>query len=199
MTGFTYDLVEKKMDFATFVMRCARAFTPLIEMRDDPMDAVIPEKFEPSSYHTDELAKAQKEVARLKKMTTEQRKRFGLREKNHAIKSAKECLKTYEAENKILDDMLAQANAWTPPTPDHVNLKNFIVQQLTDSRHDLSWTLDSLKKYEATTPLTFFREALTSAKRDIEYHTEHLELDRKGAKFSTDWVQALRKSLAATA
>ena len=42
-TGYTYDLYDgKDIEFPDFVMKCARAFGALIEIRDDPMDAAIP-------------------------------------------------------------------------------------------------------------------------------------------------------------
>ena len=64
-TGYTAELMEKGEPFNRFVMRCARAFGALIDLRDAQMDAPIPEKFEPSDYHVKALAKALAELERL--------------------------------------------------------------------------------------------------------------------------------------
>ena len=51
-TNFTYDLYAgNEMTFPEYAMRCARASGMLAGMRDDPIDAVIPDEFEANSYY----------------------------------------------------------------------------------------------------------------------------------------------------
>jgi hypothetical protein len=58
-TGFTADICKgAEVSFEDFAMTCARAFGALYSMRDEPMDAPIPETFVASGYHADELEKA---------------------------------------------------------------------------------------------------------------------------------------------
>ena len=64
-TGYTAKLMEQGQTFPEFIMSCARAFGALIMMRDDPANAPIPEKFEPSDYHVRALKKAYVEQTRL--------------------------------------------------------------------------------------------------------------------------------------
>src|SRR5438309_7441629 len=50
-TGYTADVGNGKVtDFATFALTCARGFGALITMRDDPMDAEIPDEFPVDEY-----------------------------------------------------------------------------------------------------------------------------------------------------
>lgn len=49
---------NENFTFPEFAMRCARNFGALIMMRDEPLDAPIPEKFEPSGYYKKEYEKA---------------------------------------------------------------------------------------------------------------------------------------------
>ena len=69
MASYTYELVDKKLTFPQFAMRCARAFGALIEMRDDSMDAPIPDEFSPSDYHVKAKAKAEETLKRLRSIS----------------------------------------------------------------------------------------------------------------------------------
>jgi hypothetical protein len=59
-TGYTAKLYDGDQKFQDFAMECARAFGALIEMRDEPMNAKIPETFEPSEHHVNGLERAKK-------------------------------------------------------------------------------------------------------------------------------------------
>lgn len=67
-TGYTAAIADG-ISFTNYAMGCARAFGALIEMRDEPSDAPIPEEFKPSTYHLEELQKAQKKLHNLCKMS----------------------------------------------------------------------------------------------------------------------------------
>lgn len=92
-TGYTADLMEKGMEFKPFVLQCARAFGALITMRDDSLDAPIPEKFEPDDYHIKKLAEAIQEQKRLQSMTDDEKVSFGIqaREENIVSHQKKSC------------------------------------------------------------------------------------------------------------
>jgi len=84
-TGYTATLMEKNQTFPEFIMGCARAFGALIMMRDDPNDATIPDKFEPSDYHAKGIIKAREKLAKLKAMTDGEKLAFGQTEKDEDI------------------------------------------------------------------------------------------------------------------
>ena len=46
-------------------MDCARAFGACIMMRDESVDAPIPEEFKPSTYHIEELEKAKSDLKKV--------------------------------------------------------------------------------------------------------------------------------------
>ena len=60
-TGYT-DLINNGCTFNEFVMGCARAFGATIDMRDEPLGAEIPEKFELSDYHSAKIDEAKRET-----------------------------------------------------------------------------------------------------------------------------------------
>lgn len=53
-TGYTAAVEDGTItEFDDFAWQCARAFGALIMMRDDPMSAPIPQKFEPTAEHVE--------------------------------------------------------------------------------------------------------------------------------------------------
>ena len=61
-TGYT-DAVGKGeiTEFKDYALLCARAFGACVSMRDEPLDAEIPEEFKPNDYHEKSLQKARGE------------------------------------------------------------------------------------------------------------------------------------------
>src|SRR5688572_14375055 len=104
-TGYTSTLMEKGQSFPEFTMLCARAFGALIEMRDESLDATIPEKFEPSDYYTDRIAALKAELDTLTSMNASEREAYGQSQKQAVIKSAEQWLEKNLTENNRLQEM----------------------------------------------------------------------------------------------
>ncbi len=194
-TGYTAELMEKGQDFKTFVMRCSRAFGALIELRDEALDAPIPEEFKPSTYSSDALARAVGQRQRLEAMSNDERTRFGLREQAGLIKSLKASLEKDQAENARLNGMEEQVKAWQPPSADHKELKAFMLEQIKISKHDLIYCKASIAEAEKKAPVDFYADAAIRAEQDIAYYTKQLKDDQKRANERTLWVKQLRDSL----
>lgn len=130
-TGFTAAVQSGAIsDLRSFAFQCARGMGALIMMRDEPFDAPIPERFEPSPYNADRLAEAQ---ARLDTVTTMSREEaeaeaeksyldgcasFDRREAERAEQAAR-----YEA-------MIAQVEAWETKAE---GIREFMLEQLRQS------------------------------------------------------------------
>lgn len=183
------------MPFPKFVMQCARAFGACIEMRDDSLDAPIPEQFKPSNYHKDAAAKARKELDRLDKLNAKERLAFGVKRKAEYVKGSRDYYETALGQDARIDAMVRDVSAWTPPSPEHDNLKKFMLEQLETSRHGKYNGLDTLKAAEAKTPLQYYSEAKQSARREIDYHDAEYAKEQARANSNTTWVRALRNSL----
>lgn len=194
-TGYTYDLYDgKNIEFPDFVMKCARAFGALIEIRDDPMDAAIPDKFEASSYHAEQLEKAEADVARIKTWDDTEADRQAWLAYDRAQREYEESLAKRAAMRERYEAMLVQVKAWTPPTSEHQGLKDFMAKQLEESI-DFDCGTDCLTVPERLTGAAYKEQRLHSARRNVSYHTEHGEADKKRAEERTAWVRALRQSL----
>src|SRR5690242_13602207 len=72
-TGYTAALYDGPQSFEEFFWRCTRAMGLFIHMRDDSLDAPLPEKFEArGSYHHDSLKNSSARLARVVAMTDAQ-------------------------------------------------------------------------------------------------------------------------------
>lgn len=133
-TGYTAEIYEgKPQTFQEFALRCARNFGALIMMRDDSLDAPIPDEFKPAAWYGDQVAKIREqlaETAALSDAEATDRARF---------EHAKETVQVEDAiaEREVVAAryraMLAEVEAWQPPTEDHQGMKTFMREQLESS------------------------------------------------------------------
>lgn len=197
-TGYTADIADgKAVTFEEFAWGCARAFGALITMRDDPRDAEIPGRFEPSSYHADEYEKALVKLAEVKAWSMEKARQEADATYHRAHTAWVESQERQKAMRARYEAILDQAMAWEPPSPEHQGFKDFMVEQLTESmRFDCpeegrSW-------WSEPTPLgaaDYRDEQIAKAQRDIEYHAEQHAAEVERTTERTLWVRALRRAL----
>lgn len=192
-TGYTSGLTTET-SFPEFAMKCARAFGALIEMRDEPADAPIPE-FKPSDYHCEALAKARVRLAELQQTPDEQ-----LRERMRAKWEESERRKSErrggtDKQRLAYESMLGKVRDWSPPTPDHSELRSFMIQQLEESIQ-----FDCTVSHETAAPVPDFEawkaKAIASATGDITHHQAEWDKEVKRVNSRNLWVKQLRESLA---
>lgn len=196
-TGYTA-IIGEGADFKRFVWSCARGMGALIDMRDMPSDAPIPDRFEVSSYHPERIVELEAKLVELDATDMVEFKRkidekYTIEVANAAERRGRdaELLAKYEA-------MLAKVEAWTPPTEDHNEFKEFMIQQIQSSiDFDCNSRYDYSPKPPDCSPIAvLFVERRQSILKEIEYHkTKHQEeLQRNEER--NQWVKALRDSLA---
>jgi hypothetical protein len=178
-----------------YALTCARAFGALIELRDDPL-AKAPRRLpvEPS-YHEQALIAAETELARLEALTsTEQAagaQAFNTQneiDRNAAIARDIAIRDRYDA-------MLTQVVQWQAPSPDHEELRKFMIDQLVESRR--FDTDDEPGKYipEAVTAEQWYADALKRAADNVTYHQQHLDADNQRAAERQAWLDKLWAAL----
>jgi len=194
-TGYTAKLMRDGQTFEEFVMGCARAFGALVSMRDEPMDATIPEKFKPSSYHVEEYRKSSERLIELINMSSEDRLKFGEEKQKTKIESLISSMNQCIMEDNRLRNMMQRVALWTPPTKDHEELKKFMMQQLEVSMNGTDYYEKELKNIKSKEAIDFYNDEITSIKRDIDYHGKELVKERDRCESRTKWVSDLRKSI----
>lgn len=194
-TGYTADVQDGTVtDLRTFALRCARAFGALIDMRDEHLDAPIPDVLPAhTSYYETSLANAKTDLAKLSAMD------------EAAIAAAAEAYNAerlaYFNENrqKTADQkaryeaMLAKVEAWTGgPT----ELKEFMIEQLRESiRFDTSGYPGSDVPPETLTADQWFTAESERIARDIAYAEKNIAEEQERTAARNKWLADLRASL----
>lgn len=173
-------------------MICARAMGACIMMRDDPADTPIPDRFDPSDYHINALAEANAEMSRLEKMTEDEIAFEAAAANARAVESWEEAERKTTETRARYEAMLTKVRNWTPPTSEHENFKNFMVEQLTKS---IDWDCQSRERPEPLTPLAWISSRIERAEWDVNYHTEQHQKEIDRAAGRTKWIVDLRESL----
>lgn len=193
-TGYTYPVADGKItEFHDFALSCARAFGALIMMRDDPMDAPIPDEFKPDTYYEQRLATDKKRLGEVQAMTNADCETAAIEAHREALASRKKYLADKDIEASRLNAMLAKVRTWNPPTPDHVEMKKFMIQQLTDSLPgDYAPAIPALLDGHSwrQSEINRLADSVVSAQKEVAKEIER-------ARGRTEWVKALRNSLAA--
>lgn len=193
-TGYTAEVVDGKVtEFPDFALICARAFGALITMRDDPMDAPIPDEFEPDGYYAKRVAEGLKELGNVQAMSNSEASDAAAKAHKEALEHRANYLRRQEAEAERINAMLAKVRAWTPPTPDHQGMKKFMVEQLTISLPG---------EYAPAVPElldgpTWRQRRIDTLAEEVARHKIEREKEVERAKTRTQWVKDLRASLAA--
>ena len=198
-TGYTDDVMQGKItELKDYAMLCARAFGACIMMRDEPFDTPIPEEFEPSSYHKDRLKKSQEE---LESFTNKSPKELFQVFEEYKTSQKEFLLKEVEEKNNYklrYEKMLEKARSYNPPSIDHYEFKEFMVNQLVDSINfdcDTSYYINAINALEA---LDFKQWALYKQEdllNNIEHHTRLYKEEEERTNSRNEWISKLRESL----
>jgi hypothetical protein len=195
-TGYTA-CVENGASFDEFLWGCARGMGACVTMRDDPSDAPIPERFEPTDYHTNKLAAIKKQLDELASLTDAECAKRSLQKFTEHNQRYADFIEKRKGIAKKYRLMIEQAEAWNPPTADHVGLKEMMLQQLNLCYKDEADT----SYYESqiwTAPLDgdeWKRQTETKLVKELAYHTEEHNKEVTRVESRNKWVQALRESV----
>lgn len=179
--------------FNEYAMLCARAFGATVTMRDEPMDAEIPDSFTPSTYHAERLAELRERLSKLRSMSDKEAETEAKREYDAAVSARLDSIQSAANLRRKYEAILAEVNAYTPPSPDHVEFKNFMRSQIEES---IKWDCAVYGDVpELESGPVWRARSIKRVLDDIEYHErEHAEEIRR-CEDRSRWVRQLRKSL----
>lgn len=191
-TGYTANI--EKMNFEEFTMNCARAFGALISMRDEPSDKEIPEKFEPSDYHAKRLEELKKDLDEKLKFNNSNWNELSFQSYSKEVDRHNEIIQERTDLREKYESMIKDVSKWEPPTKDHVKLKEFMTQQLSDSiKFDCS--LDYLEEPRHVLTPEFKGQTLSKIRKDIAYHEKGYLEECQRIEKNNLWLKQLRDSL----
>jgi hypothetical protein len=192
-TGYTYPVHDGEITtFKEFASKCAHAFGALVEFRDCPSTNGLPEPSGPSNYHAEMYAKEKKEFSEKCNWTDVQWRiacaeanKKGIDDANRRLAEKEVCKQRYES-------MLAKVKGWTPPTEDHVGLKEFMIAQLQES---IEWDTGYTITYTPLTVEEYKENILGLHVRNIDYHKNEMDKEIQRTEERKKWVSQLRDSL----
>lgn len=198
-TGYTYKVENGEVtELEDFVMDCARAFGALAELRDTP-NSEIPETFEVSSYVIDREKSAREELERWKNISDEELMEYLVNDYDREREDIKNGITKSIEQSRRYEAMKEKVKNWTPPTDDHINLKNFMLEQLEMSSSDVLPLLSKrLKRLQAPTTESLQKERerlIENADASLRYAVDRLEKEKARAEKNTQWLKDLRSSL----
>ena len=196
-TGYTDDLCEKEVPFETFVLRCARNFGALVRMRDEAMDAPIPERFEPNDFYDRQLVKNEAELAAVKEMTLEQAEGKAAEEYALAVAEHTRSMNRKAIIRERLLRVRVRVTLWVPPTADHVDLKRFMLQQIDET---IKWDGTSHSSPpRMQSGKSWLADRIESLTKSVERSKEMRDEEHRRTEECNRWIADLRFSLKETA
>ena len=197
-TGYTAAIQEKPdITFQEFARQCARAMGACVSQRECTLSQP-PKLDEPSDYNLRRCRESEVMLLQLNTMSDEELQASADQafedESQRAAKRLKEMRITEAAYRRVLDEV----EAWEPPTADHQGLKDFMIQQITDS---IEWDCNT-SYYDTPIGRLTGREWQAAQKeqltRDIEYHKKAYAEEVERTKNRNAWKRQLAESLSVT-
>lgn len=193
--GYTAALFDAEQSREDFLLRCARAFGPLFHQRDDPMDDKPRLRTVDTTYAETALAEAQQRLSAAEGWSDDEAEAEALAH-NDEQEDRWQC--SQESANELrarCESLIAQVEAWEPPTDDHVALKDFTLAQLQEC---IDHECVNYAKPEPIRGAEFRAHLIELAQRDIERHSESITLAHEWAKAANKWIGELCDSLGVT-
>lgn len=199
-TGYTTD-IKKGISFKDFALGCAKAFGACVTLRDQP-NKVIPDEFKPSIYYEGRIKEIKKEIKLLEIIDIKTAGIKAKEEYNREIKRYKKYIDEANELRKRYDAMLRDVEGWKPPTNDHIELKNFMKEQIqTSINHDCNIDYyieileDILESIRLLDGQKWINEKKEKAVKDLEYCNKEDTKEKERVQERNDWIRELRMSL----
>lgn len=204
-TGYTQKICEQDQSFEEFLWDAVRAMGAFIHMRDDwrceklrlPNSDFLRTgtKERIDSLHS-EWQHEINQVDRLLAMTSEEIDSAFEAHKEEVISDYQRELARTKPVHDRLVKMRDRVAAWEPPSPDHVNFKSFMIQQLDET---LTWEGRLPEKPILAKSATEWHVAeVNRAQRDVAWAKKRLEEEKNkddSCAKAVAWIMALVESV----
>lgn len=193
-SGYTSDIYEgKDVSAKEFILKCARAFGATILMRDEPLDKEIP-TFKPDKFYLSELEKVKQKLEIYKNMSVEEAQKMLDNSFEKEVESYHKRMKNNSELEERYRKVLNGVNQWSPPSDDHIKLKEYAINQLEESiSFDCNQSyLNPPVKQDATEWLDLM---INDTENKIVRYKQQWDEEVKRTNERNEWVKALKESL----
>lgn len=197
-TGYTDGVAHGDIvSFKEYALLCARAFGVCISMRDEPLGVPIP-FFEENTCLKGMVESCEKDLRDFLSMNQEEKQ---VAFQNYVSSGIKRHTKIKEEKITMkyrYVSMLEKAKEFVPPTKDHVEYKQFMIQQLEDS---IVWDCDTSyydAKIDSLKNLSFEKwldETLEEKYNSLKRNKKSLQEDNDRINSRNNWIAKLKEVL----
>jgi hypothetical protein len=199
-TGYTSQIADD-ISFRKFALSCARNFGAAIALRDENSE-VLPDpenvKFNGGNYHENEFSQAIANKEKLLSLSQDELEKQYQDWREKTIIKAKNSIKERQELRAKYERMLSHVKNWFPPTKEHDNMKNFMIEQITSSIEwdcDEEFHLKSIREAENSHRASYFWDKIEELDRSIKYHSERSGEDGNKDNQRSQWIKDLIDSL----
>lgn len=201
-TGYTAPVKDGEItELADFALSCARGFMPLVLLRDSDQSLEATRRYiasdsylEKPDYYEREIESATARLAELEAMSDDDALRAAAAASDEVVARNRELEERRVEELARYQDMIAQVEAWEPPTDEHRNFKDFMLKQLRES---VDFDCRPFAMPVPPVSLGWRDDQIVGQRRRIERAREALrEADERNVA-RRQWVEALLGSLEA--
>lgn len=201
-TGYTAAIGDNEnLTFREFALSCARAFGACIMQGDDPIGTPINMDEKPGEYCATSLKEAESDLARYKAMSLDEAEGEQKKEREAIESSAKKSRDKSMQLRDRYERMLRLVQAWSPPTPDHAGMKDFMEKQILESVgfdcHDGSYYEDQLSKQPIDTN-RWLENKIEESIRRVRDRREYKAKEEAAYASRNEWKRQLVASLEAS-
>lgn len=201
-TGYTAGILNgETKTFEQFAILCIRAFGAAIHMRDESLDTkYTPRKL--NEYYIESVEESKKDLQDFLLKSDDEILSNELKEIEEKRKYYEEKIVETKKNLKQLKSILKSVKNWEPPTTDHFEFKNFMIEQLESTIKwdgDYQYYIDEVKRLDERKEKlnidTLKQEQIESLHNDIAYSEKRLQEELQSINNSNQWVETLLTSL----
>ena len=201
-TGYTSGILDGKITtFKDYAINCMRAFGATIHMRDEQMDKQYEPRV-PSTYYQEHIDESKKKLAKFHNVTDKKIIALSKKDINASIDYYKKKIVEMKSALERYHNILADAHLFVPPTPDHQEIKKFMIDQIATSiDHDCNFDYyeKELKKLESELEnldaKVIRKELVDQAVNDIAYYEKNHNEEVEHCNESNEWVEVFIESI----
>lgn len=188
-SGITAPIYEGEgISFEQYAWRVARMFGALVHMRDDMMGAAIRRR-EPSDFERNCIESDAQRLAELERLTPAEVVARYEAEYADRVRYYNERVAEVAQRVERINALLAKAEAWEPPTPDHEGFKKEMIRLL---RQDLDFDgRVYTSRPEREDPHAWHAQQVEHARHSLARSMERLVEEQARCDHANGWVDAL--------
>lgn len=195
-TGYTAAVQSGKItEFRDFAMACARNFGACDSLRDS--SEPIPDEFLVGDWYRKSLDEANVALTTFRTKNDVDLVLEYSRETAENRNEARRQIAEDAEERRRYEAIIAKADAWTPPSPDHVGMKTFMLSQLRESiKFDCGGDYWQRELVKPVRPFAEWKaDKLASLTRTLANAAEALAEEEQRVAGRNRWIKQLRESL----